>query len=331
VITANNDLTIHSAIREAGNGTALTKSGEGKLVLTGTNTYSGPTVIVNGALVVSSDNNLGLGPSIEFGGGRLVAAGNFSSGKGLTRTSPFAGTIDTGSFDVSFSGTNGAFITKTGSGTLTLSNANVGNTFLSEGTLILPNATSGRVDLQAGILQVVGTISGLSIRGNSTLDLGGIAASNLVTNSFDIGTNPITGTPPVQLKINFGIGNNQKDLWSITGSFNTSGIAPGSLQFEFTNLGGIAAGIDYPLLTYRFQSPPSSAVFAFAPDTLAAGWSGTFKTTSTTASVNFSSVPEPSSAMLCALSGLGVILYNSRIRQRFHRQQWRHAKTVAVA
>ena len=120
VVTANNNLTISSSILDI-SGTTLTKSGSGTLTLSGTNTYSGPTVITQGTLIASSDANLGSGATIELNGGTLKAAASFSSIKALTTDSGLAGAVDTAGFNLTFSGADNAGFSKVGSGTLTLS------------------------------------------------------------------------------------------------------------------------------------------------------------------------------------------------------------------
>ena len=118
VVTVNNNLTIQSAVVDGNGSTALTKSGGGTLTLSGNNTYTGPTAIMQGALVVSSDSNLGLGSTIDLSGGTLKAAGNFSSSKGITKTTANSGVIDTAGFNVTFSGPANTALGKSGLGAL---------------------------------------------------------------------------------------------------------------------------------------------------------------------------------------------------------------------
>lgn len=62
-------LTVNSVI----GGTTLTKSGEGALVLTGTNTYTGNTVINGGSVTVTTAANLGAGTAdVTINGGTLI-------------------------------------------------------------------------------------------------------------------------------------------------------------------------------------------------------------------------------------------------------------------
>lgn len=299
VVTTNNNLAITASVIDSGASTALTKTGAGTLTLSGTNTYTGPTTVMQGTLVVSSDSNLGLGSTIDLNGGQggvLMAAGNFSSSKGITNTTDVSGAINTAGFNVTFSGpvTN---VGKLGLGTLTLTNPVVGNINASAGTLALPNVTSGTVSL-GGTLQGSGTLTLLADSSSKpVLDIGGTAAAQLTTNIFR------PGNPSSLLTVDFGLGSGASDLWTISsGGLGPFLLNPGSIQFEFRNLGGVTTGVDYPLISFS-DSPtvqPASA-FAFAPDMAAAGWSGTFTSTSSGVSVRFTSVPEPSTVALLLL------------------------------
>ena len=312
-ITANNPLTIGSSIQQSAGGTALVKSGPGTLTLAGTNTYSGTTAIMQGMLVVGSDANLGTGSTIEFGGGTLLAGGSFSSSKGFSRSSPLVGTIDTGGFNMAFSGANTSVVNKIGAGVLTLSNANTGTTYVTAGTLALTNATSGSATLRGGKLQAAGTLSGLTIDSSapptSILDFGGPAAATLSTNTFSDGAS--------RFLINFGIGSAAKDLFSINSTAFGFPTTAGAVQFEFADLGGVTTGVDYSLITFLSNGlTPSVTGFALAPDMAAAGWAGTFKATTTNISVRFTAVPEPETTLVC-LVGAGLVLLCTCFRCRW--------------
>ncbi len=309
VVTANNNLTITSRIIDGGSATTLTKNGTGVLTLSGTNTYTGPTAIMQGTLVVASDANLGLGSTIDMSGGTLRAAGNFSSAKGFTSNSTLlAGSVDTSGFDVTFSGANSGNLAKTGLGTLTLTNPSTGTTWVSQGVLKLPNATSGTVNLQGGTLQAAGTLSLLDSSFSSgipILDLGGSPAAMLTTGTF---LPSHTGS----LRIDFGIGSHSSDFWAISTHVLTWPSNTGAFQFEFENLGGVTTGVDYPLMSFlTVFSAPSPSVFAFAPDMAAAGWAGTFETTTTGVSVRFTTVPEPNVTAMLLMQG-AVLAFAAR-------------------
>jgi autotransporter-associated beta strand protein len=70
-VALSTTLTVSGAVGGAGTGDALTKSGAGTLVLSGTSTYAGPTVISAGTLRVTNSASLGAVP----GGAVTVASG----------------------------------------------------------------------------------------------------------------------------------------------------------------------------------------------------------------------------------------------------------------
>ena len=133
---------------------ALTKSGGGTLILTSTgNTYTGPTTVNFGALLIDSLNKLGNNGS----GGLVLSGGTLRFGAvfdpstiaitlGITATgdvtNTVGGTLDTNGLDIILNnaignGGNGGLI-KAGTGTLTLNAAvnYTGTTTVSAGTLI---------------------------------------------------------------------------------------------------------------------------------------------------------------------------------------------------
>jgi hypothetical protein len=252
----------------------------------------------------------------------LKAAGNFSSSKGITKTTANLGVIDTAGFNVTFSGPANTALGKSGLGALTLTTPVVGTINVNAGTLVLPNITSGSVGLLGGTLQASGTLTSLFLstdpNAKLVLDIGGPPAANLTTKKF---TSQSLNT---LLTVDFGLGSDGSDLWTISsGGLNGFGfpLNPGRIQFEFFNLGGVTTGIDYPLISYSSSAlaqPPSA--FAFAPDMAAAGWSGTFTSTSSGVSVRFTSVPEPSVTALLLLPGaLGAWFAGRRINRERNR------------
>lgn len=145
-------LTVAAVIGDNGtNPTALTKSGTGTLIVSGSNTYTGGTWINGGVLQANHASALGNGGDITFGGGTLQFASDLNQAtvawgprlKSLT-TAPI--TLDTNSHSVTLAGSiasgNTAGLTKSGAGTLTLNTPHnyTGPTVIGAGTLkLLPN------------------------------------------------------------------------------------------------------------------------------------------------------------------------------------------------
>jgi len=311
VVINRNALTIDSNIGEAIAGTAFTKSGAGALTLTGTNTYSGNTVIDQGSLLVSSDTNLGTGSAIQFNGGSLVATQSFSSAKGFSSNgTPLVGTIDTGANNLVFSGASNGAISKTGTGTLTLSNPSPGTVNVTQGTLLLPNATSGSVTMRGGTLLAAGTLSSLEVDAASILDIGGSSAAALTTSTLT----SLGGLSAGEITVRFGLGLSASDVWNISSMTGLSS-ANGAFLFDFQDLGGVTTGTSYTLINVPSIFPPvTAAEFALAPSGIAAGWSGTFSVVSNTVKVTFSSTPEPGSTLLLA-TGVFFLGYPRRRRK----------------
>lgn len=164
-LAANSDInvastltaTVQSVVDGAFN---LTKTGAGTLVLGGTNTYSGNTIINSGILSISADANLGTAPgavvadSLTFGGGTLQVTGTsnpvINSNRGMTINPGITGTVqvaaaaNTVTYGGVITGAVGTTFSKTGAGTLDLQGNSaasmLGALNVSGGTLRLSGA-----------------------------------------------------------------------------------------------------------------------------------------------------------------------------------------------
>ncbi len=117
------DLTFANAISGSG---SLTKSGNGKVILTGTNTYGGTTTISAGSLQIGDGNTTGtLGSGSVVDNGTLI----FSRSDDLTIANAISGT---GSIEQAGTGTT----------TFTANNTYSGTTTISAGTLQIGNGSS---------------------------------------------------------------------------------------------------------------------------------------------------------------------------------------------
>lgn len=157
-------------------GRGFEKIGAGTLILTGSNSYSGDTLVTGGFINFATDDNLGLGNVTLDGGGLQWRSGtSLDISARLNAIGDDGGTFDTNGSDVTlasaFSGTGG--ITKTGAGTLTLSAVNgyLGGTTIDQGTLLLQQADSagtGAITIAADTILQLGS-SALDPFGFSTL------------------------------------------------------------------------------------------------------------------------------------------------------------------
>jgi len=203
-----------SALHDGG----LVKLGDGTLILTGSNSYSGPTVVSNGVLRVGAAN------AVPTNGDVRVANGYYDLG-GLTVTnrtlalesgSVVGGTLVASAFNLTGSGNvyaalKGGTLTKSGTGTVAVAGANTytGNTVVAGGKLSLASATAGllrhRWSFNGDLTDSVGgqtatavgtvnasstqyTLAGNGTRGSSYINLG----SNIL---------PMDNTTPVTIEL----------------------------------------------------------------------------------------------------------------------------------
>ena len=141
----------------------LVTNGTGTLILSGTNTYSGGTVIGGGGtLAVASDANLGkTSGGLTLSGGTLEATASFSSARAVTLNNGLVGAPDSVQVDPGATLTltgivSGTALVKIGSGTLTLSGTNTyaNYTAINEGTLAV--ASDANLGKASGYLNLTG-------------------------------------------------------------------------------------------------------------------------------------------------------------------------------
>ena len=189
-VTTNN-LTLSGG--SASSNGALTKTGSGTLTLTGANGHSGVTAVAGGTLALGNANAL-QNSTLDSGtsGSQTVTftvsgtnTYNIGGLQGADALAIGGNTISVGannnntSYTGAISGTGGA-LTKVGTGTLTLSNANTytGVTTISAGTLVI-NGTLSATDAVSvsGKLSGGGTVGGATtINGSGTLAPGAVGA-----------------------------------------------------------------------------------------------------------------------------------------------------------
>lgn len=209
-------LTIGSNIINNGsNGTIVTKSGAGKLVLNGTNTYSGNTYLNSGTLVVGSTTALGAtGSTLNIDGGSLDANSTITlannNAQKWTNNWTFVGTNDLNMGTGAITMANNTTVTTTAKN-LTLGGAISGSGFTltknGSGSLILTNGSStysGGTVINAGVLEASGNNSLGAAGSNVTVTSG---ATLQLDNGFDTtGAGVTTGSSNGSLLTIAGVG-----------------------------------------------------------------------------------------------------------------------------
>lgn len=190
-MTANSNFDVASGLTSTINSTIdggfdLTKLGGGTLVLGGTNTYTGKTLINAGTLSISADSNLGTAPggvvadSINFTGSsalQITGTGNptINSNRGITLNGGVTGTVqvvsaaNTVAYGGIVTGAAGTTFKKTGAGTMDLQ----GNSTA---------AFAGALTIDGGTLKLSGNgemagTSGVTISNRGTLTLDNTATN----------------------------------------------------------------------------------------------------------------------------------------------------------
>ena len=153
----------------------FTKIGSNALVMAGSNTYSGPTTIQAGTLVMSGVDSLGDGGNIVFNGGALrLEPGLAIDPSSRIRTSSDLMAIATSFTTVTFASplasSNVGGLNKVGVGTLVLTAANAytGTTTVSGGRLLVDSGAGGSIQ----------TSSALAFNATGTFDFDNTTASS---------------------------------------------------------------------------------------------------------------------------------------------------------
>jgi autotransporter-associated beta strand protein len=149
---AINTLTIGSVIADNTGATALTKSGQGTLILTGNNTYTGPTYINGQSISSGSGTAPGLFPAGTLQIGAGGTSGSISSSSGVTNNANLAfNRSDPITFALPIGG-KGALKVLGGNVTLNSNNSYSGATIISAGTLqVGTGGTSGSLGNSSAI------------------------------------------------------------------------------------------------------------------------------------------------------------------------------------
>lgn len=232
---------------------ALTKSGTGTLVLSGSNTYSGTTWIQGGTLLITSAGALSSSTSLQLDDGTTLAfsgvSGTFGTAVALTGVADPI--IDTGAGTITLTGaiSGSGVLTKIGTGKLILTAASTytGNTNVSAGTLEVDGsiATSPLTTVSSGSASTSAILSGTGTVGALTVGYGTVAPGN---------ANDPTGTLTATGAVGFSSNSTLAVSVSSTGASKlvTSGSASVAGTVSATLLSGATlptAGTRYAIVT----------------------------------------------------------------------------------
>ena len=229
--------------------------------VSGTNNYAG---------LISLGDPVGATISSDSGTLNLTNTGTLDGGSGAARPLTLGG-AGNGSV-ASILGSKISTVTKTGTGSWTLSSANIytGTTTVSGGKLTI--ASTGTINSTSGVSIGEGefnynsstalskTVS-FSGTGGTLSGTGTITPAVTITAGNTISPGNATGTGTLTLgaldaaggaTFNFSLGT-ASDLLAVTGALTGSTTA-GALTFNFANAGSLAAGHTYTLLTFGSQS-----------------------------------------------------------------------------
>lgn len=276
--TGANSLTLAGTISGTG---SITKTGSGSLTLSGANTFSGETNVQAGTLVLGSSSNktstitdgpvgtyelnLSSGTTLAIADGttRILHNDLHFVGTGTVTFNTATGDLTLASFVHPYGGGDSASLTKTGSGSLTLtnpSNSYTGGTIINAGTIIAGSdpvfgQTTGGITFSGGLLKAS---AGFTSARAVTLNAGGgltdtnpysLTLSGLISGSGGL-TKQGTGTFTVS-----GAGSNIVNLTGTVGGSVLTSIGSGAILL--IGSGGTITGPITTSGTLNFTNPGS--------------------------------------------------------------------------
>jgi len=191
------NLTIASVIANNTGATGVTKSGTGRLILSGANTYNGTTTLNQGTLAINNNNAIGTGTGTQIGS--LVINGGTldnTSGSNVATTN----NVQTWNNSFGFAGSG---------------NLNLGTGAVTLGQNVTVTTAGATTNLTVGGI-IGGSGLGLTETGTGTLVLAG-------ANTYTGGTTVTGGTLNMSGANNFGVGgfNVSSGTMNVTGATNT--------------------------------------------------------------------------------------------------------------
>ena len=249
--------TVQGVIADGASAGSLVKSGDGTLLLSGTNTYTGSTAINAGTMRAGVANPLPNGTAVTIGAtgafdmngfagvfGSLAGAGTVTNGSGSAAILTVGGNNTDSTYSGSIqNGTGAVSLTKTGTGTLTLSGTNSysGATTISGGTLAVNGSIASPVTVSAG-----GTLGGNGTINNSvSIQSGGAFAPGNSTGATTVNGNLTFAAGSVYRVEADAAGNS--DRINVTGATGSATINGGTVGVQ-AGAGTYQASTQYTIL-----------------------------------------------------------------------------------
>ncbi|MDF0604804.1 autotransporter domain-containing protein [Neisseriaceae bacterium TC5R-5] len=222
-LTANNSIdTTFSGVIASSAGGNLIKNGDGLLVLSAINTYTGGTTINGGTLQAFRDENLGdVAGALNFNGGTLQATTGFASSRAIN-VADGGGTlqVDGGTFAINGVLSGSGNLTKNGMGNLDLVNGASG--------------LSGKLTVNGGEFKAGGSLGGaLEVSNGATLEIvrpviaqrGGRSSAGGQINTLTVAGDITLNNAMYKVQVN---NSEASDLWQSAGkaAFANSTVSP---------------------------------------------------------------------------------------------------------
>ena len=262
--TNGNNVTFASALSGGG----LTKAGNGTLVLSTANAYTGGTTIAAGTLQLTGTGTLGAASGITTAsGGTLDLGGSTQTQSALILS---GGTIQNGELNTSITSTGGTINGVGGTASLTTTSG----TTIVTGT----NTYSGATSVNGGVLDVVGTISDPTVNAGGTLTgTGTVAATQVNAGGIFAPGNGTAGTS-MSIAGNLAFASGAIYLVQVNPSTASFATVTGTATLGGATVNAVFANGNYVSKTYTILTAAGGVSGSFASTVVNTNLPANFKT-----------------------------------------------------